>query len=65
VGGFCELEKGSPNLGVLGLSGWGRAIVIVTVTALSRIERNNAEPRPKTRRKLAQALGVAPVELVE
>lgn len=37
----------------------------ITVAALSRIERNNAEPRPKTRRKLAQALGVDPAELVE
>ena len=37
----------------------------ITVAALSRIERNNAEPRPTTRRKLAQALGVDPTELVE
>ena len=37
----------------------------ITVTALSRIERNNAEPRPKTRRKLAQALSVDPAKLVE
>jgi transcriptional regulator with XRE-family HTH domain len=37
----------------------------ITVTALSRIERNNAEPRPKTRRNLAEALGVDPAELVE
>jgi XRE family transcriptional regulator, regulator of sulfur utilization len=37
----------------------------ITVTALSRIERNNAQPRPKTRRKLAEALGVDPAELVE
>ncbi len=37
----------------------------ITVAALSRIERNNAEPRPTTRRKLAQALGVDPAELVE
>jgi hypothetical protein len=35
------------------------------VTALSRTELSNAEPRPKTRRKLAQALGVDPAELVE
>ena len=37
----------------------------ITVAALSRIERNNAEPRPTTRRKLAQALGVDPSQLVE
>ena len=32
----------------------------LTVAALSRIERNNAEPRPTTRRKLADALGGDP-----
>jgi transcriptional regulator with XRE-family HTH domain len=37
----------------------------ITVAALSRIERNNAEPRPTTRRKLAHALEVDPAELVE
>lgn len=37
----------------------------ITVAALSRIERNSAEPRPTTRRKLAEALGVDPAELVE
>jgi transcriptional regulator with XRE-family HTH domain len=37
----------------------------ITVAALSRIERNNAEPRPTTRRKLARALGVEPEELVK
>jgi transcriptional regulator with XRE-family HTH domain len=37
----------------------------ITVAALSRIERNNAEPRPKTRRMLAEALGVAPRDLLE
>jgi XRE family transcriptional regulator, regulator of sulfur utilization len=37
----------------------------ITVAALSRIERNYAEPRATTRRKLAQALGVDPAELVE
>jgi transcriptional regulator with XRE-family HTH domain len=37
----------------------------ITVAALSRIERNSAEPRPKTRRNLAEALGVDPSELVE
>ena len=36
----------------------------LTVAALSRIERNNAEPRPTTRRKLAEALGVGPSELI-
>jgi len=36
----------------------------LTVAALSRIERNNAEPRPTTRRKLAEALGVKPSELI-
>ena len=37
----------------------------ITVAALSRIERNQAEPRATTRRKLAKALGVDPTELVE
>jgi transcriptional regulator with XRE-family HTH domain len=37
----------------------------ITVAALSRIERNSAEPWPKTRRKLAEALEVDPTELVE
>ena len=37
----------------------------ISVTALSRIERNQAEPRATTRRKLAQVLGVDPAELVE
>ena len=36
----------------------------LTVAALSRIERNNAEPRPTTRRKLAEALDVDPSELM-
>jgi len=36
----------------------------ITVAALSRIERNSAEPRPTTRRKLANALGVDPSELL-
>jgi transcriptional regulator with XRE-family HTH domain len=40
------------------------AKVGLTVAALSRIERNNAEPRPTTRRKLAEALGVDPSELI-
>ena len=37
----------------------------ITATALSRIERNEAEPRPKTLRKLAEALGVSPAELIQ
>jgi transcriptional regulator with XRE-family HTH domain len=37
----------------------------ITITALSRIERNEAQPRPKTRRRLAEALGVKPRELLE
>jgi transcriptional regulator with XRE-family HTH domain len=37
----------------------------ITVTALSRIERNSAEPRAKTRRKLADALDVKPRDLLE
>jgi transcriptional regulator with XRE-family HTH domain len=37
----------------------------ITVAALSRIERNSAEPRAKTRRRLAKALGVDPRELLE
>ena len=40
------------------------AMAGLTVAALSRIERNNAEPRPTTRRKLAEALGVDPSELI-
>ena len=32
----------------------------LTVAALSRIERSNAEPRPTTRRKLADASGGDP-----
>jgi transcriptional regulator with XRE-family HTH domain len=37
----------------------------ITVAALSRIERNHAEPRPSTRMRLAEALGVDPAELIE
>jgi transcriptional regulator with XRE-family HTH domain len=37
----------------------------ITVAALSRIERNQAEPRATTRRKLAQVFRVDPAELVE
>ncbi len=36
----------------------------LTVTALSRIERNQAEPRPSTLRKLAEALGVSPAQII-
>jgi transcriptional regulator with XRE-family HTH domain len=36
----------------------------ITATALSRIERNEAEPRPSTLRKLAAALSVEPRELI-
>ncbi len=36
----------------------------ITATALSRIERNEAEPRPSTLRKLATVLGVEPRELI-
>ena len=36
----------------------------ITATALSRIERNEAEPRPSTLRKLAAALGVRPADLI-
>jgi XRE family transcriptional regulator, regulator of sulfur utilization len=37
----------------------------ITATALSRIERNEAEPRPSTLRKLAAAFGVEPRELIK
>jgi XRE family transcriptional regulator, regulator of sulfur utilization len=37
----------------------------ITATALSRIERNEAEPRPSTLRKLAAALSVEPRELIK
>ena len=37
----------------------------ITATALSRIERNEAEPRPSTLRKLAAALGVEPRYLIK
>ena len=37
----------------------------ITATALSRIECNEAEPRPSTLRKLAAALGVEPRELIK
>jgi len=37
----------------------------ITATALSRIERNEAEPRPSTLRKLATVLSVEPRELIK
>ncbi len=36
----------------------------LTTAAVARIERNEANPRPSTLRKLAQALEVSPSELV-
>ncbi len=36
----------------------------LTPAAVARIERNEAEPRPSTLRKLASALDVKPAELV-
>jgi transcriptional regulator with XRE-family HTH domain len=37
----------------------------LTTAAVARIERDEAEPRPTTLRKLAEALGVQPRELIE
>jgi transcriptional regulator with XRE-family HTH domain len=37
----------------------------LTTAAVARIERNEAEPRPSTLRKLAKALNVQPRDLVE
>jgi transcriptional regulator with XRE-family HTH domain len=37
----------------------------LTPAAVARIERNEAEPRMPTLRKLAEALGVDPAELVK
>jgi len=37
----------------------------LTPAAVARIERNEAEPRMTTLRKLAEALGVGPAELVK
>jgi transcriptional regulator with XRE-family HTH domain len=37
----------------------------LTTAAVARIERDEAEPRPTTLRKLAGALGVQPRELIE
>ena len=37
----------------------------ITATGLSRIERNEAEPRPSTLRRLAAALAVEPRRLVK
>ncbi len=36
----------------------------LTVAAVARIERNEAEPRPSTLRKLAEALSVKPAQIV-
>lgn len=36
----------------------------LTAAAVARIERNEAEPRPSTLRKLAEALSVKPAELI-
>ena len=36
----------------------------LTPAAVARIERNEAEPRPSTLRKLAAALGVKPAQIV-
>jgi transcriptional regulator with XRE-family HTH domain len=37
----------------------------LTTAAVARIERDEAEPRPSTLRKLARALDVQPRELIE
>jgi len=37
----------------------------LTTAAVARIERDEAEPRPTTLRKLAEVLGVQPRELIE
>jgi transcriptional regulator with XRE-family HTH domain len=37
----------------------------LTTAAVARIERDEAEPRPSTLRKLANALNVQPRELIE
>ena len=37
----------------------------LTTAAVARIERDEAEPRPSTLRKLAKALDVQPRELIE
>ena len=37
----------------------------LTIAAISRIERNQVEPRLSTVRKLADALGVHPSQLIE
>ena len=37
----------------------------LTTAAVARIERDEAEPRPSTLRKLAEALDVQPRELIE
>jgi transcriptional regulator with XRE-family HTH domain len=37
----------------------------LTTTAVARVERDEAEPRPSTLRKLAKALNVQPSALIE
>jgi transcriptional regulator with XRE-family HTH domain len=37
----------------------------LTTAAVARIERDEAEPRPSTLRKLAEALNVQPRDLIE
>jgi transcriptional regulator with XRE-family HTH domain len=37
----------------------------VSRTTITDLERGKRRPHPKTRRKLAEALGVAPVELMD
>jgi transcriptional regulator with XRE-family HTH domain len=37
----------------------------LTTTAVARVERDEAEPRPSTLRKLAKALNVQPRDLIE
>jgi transcriptional regulator with XRE-family HTH domain len=37
----------------------------LTTAAVARIERDEAEPRPSTLRKLSEALNVQPRELIE
>jgi transcriptional regulator with XRE-family HTH domain len=37
----------------------------LTTAAVSRVERDEAEPRPSTLRKLAKALNVQPRDLIE
>ncbi len=37
----------------------------VGLNTVNRLERNRTEPRPSTLRKLSQALGVDPAELID